>query len=210
MRPLVVATRNRGKLYELRAMFDGLGVEVIDLAEAATRLGYELPDTIEDAPTFVGNAEKKAREVAAATGWPALADDSGLEVDALGGAPGVYSARYAGGHGDDDANNAKLLAALAGVPPERRTAQFRCALVVADPAGVLADGVMTAEGTVRGVILDAPRGAGGFGYDPLFFCPELDQTFAEAGVGPKGHVSHRARALATLLPSLRAYLALRR
>ncbi len=139
---------------------------------------------------------------------PALADDSGLEVDALGGAPGVYSARYAGGHGDDGANNAKLLEALTGLPPERRTAQFRCALAVADPAGLLRDGLMTAEGVVKGVIVDAPRGAGGFGYDPLFFCPELGQTFAEAGIGPKGQLSHRARAFAALFPHLRAYLAI--
>ena len=208
MRPLVFATRNRGKLFELMALFDGSGLEVIDLREAAARLGRELPDTVEDAPTFAGNAAKKAREVAAATGWPALADDSGLEVDALGGAPGVYSARYAGQHGDDAANNAKLLEALAGVPAERRTAQFRCALAVADPAGLLGDGVMTAEGVVPGVILDAPRGTGGFGYDPLFYCAELGQTFAEAGVGPKGDVSHRARALASLFPHLRAYLAI--
>jgi XTP/dITP diphosphohydrolase len=210
MRPLVFATRNRGKLFELRVLFEGTDLEVVDLAEATARLGTELPDTVEDAPTFAGNAAKKAREVAAATGWPALADDSGLEVDALGGAPGVWSARYAGSHGDDDANNAKLLAALDGVPADKRTAQFRCALAVADPAGPLGDETMTAEGVVRGVILDAPRGDGGFGYDPLFFSPELGATFAEAGVGPKGEVSHRARALAGLLPGLRAYLALRR
>ncbi len=207
-RPLVFATRNKGKLYELRALVDGLDLDVIDLTEVAARLGRELPDTIEDAPTFAGNAGKKAAEVAAATGWPALADDSGLEVDALGGAPGVYSARYADGHGDDGANNAKLLEALSGVPPERRTAQFRCALAVADPAGLLRDGLMTAEGVVKGVILDAPRGTGGFGYDPLFFCPELGQTFAEAGIGPKGQLSHRARAFAALFPHLRAYLAI--
>lgn len=206
MRPLVFATRNRGKLFELRALFDGVGVEVIDVDEAMRRVGVEIPDTVEDAPTFAGNAAKKAREVAAATGYPALADDSGLEVDALGGAPGVWSARYAGAHGDDAANNAKLLDALAGVPAEKRTAQFRCALAVADPASLLGADLLTAEGTVAGVILDAPRGTGGFGYDPLFFCPELDQTFAEAGVGPKGHVSHRARALELLMPQLRAYL----
>ena len=210
MRPLVVATRNRGKLYELRALFDGTGVDVIDLAEAEARLGYPLPDTVEDAPTFAGNAAKKARAIAAATGWPALADDSGLEVDALGGAPGVYSARYAGAHGDDGANNAKLVAALAAVPAARRTAQFRCALAVADPAGLLGADVITADGTVAGVILEAPRGAGGFGYDPLFLCPELGQTFAEAGVDAKSAVSHRGRALAALLPGLRAYLALKR
>ena len=210
MRPLVVATRNRGKLYELRAMFAATDLEVIDVAEAEVRLGVTIPDTVEDAPTFVGNAGKKAREVAGATGWPALADDSGLEVDALGGAPGVYSARYAGGHGDTAANNAKLLAALVGVPPERRTAQFRCVLAVADPAGLLGGELMTAEGVVRGTLLEAPRGTGGFGYDPLFFSPELGLTFAEADRDAKAAVSHRGRALASLLPHLQTYLALGR
>ncbi|MEZ4402621.1 MAG: RdgB/HAM1 family non-canonical purine NTP pyrophosphatase [Kofleriaceae bacterium] len=206
MRPLVFATRNRGKLFELRALLVDRGLEVIDLDEVGRRQGRVPPDTVEDAPTFAGNATKKAREVAAATGWPALADDSGLEVDALGGAPGVYSARYAGGHGDDGANNAKLLAALAAVAPPQRTAQFRCVLALADPAGLLGSRVITAEGIVRGTILDAPRGIGGFGYDPLFLCPELGQTFAEAGVAAKSQVSHRGRAMAALLPELTAYL----
>ncbi|MBE7449403.1 MAG: non-canonical purine NTP pyrophosphatase [Kofleriaceae bacterium] len=206
MRPLVFATRNRGKLVELHDLLAGTGIDVIGLDQAAALLGRELPDVVEDADTFVGNAAKKAREVAARSGLPALADDSGLEVDALAGAPGVYSARWAGAHGDDAANNAKLLRALAAVPAALRTARFRCALVLADPAGPLGDELVTADGVVEGVILDAPRGAGGFGYDPLFFCPEIGQTFAEAGVGPKGHVSHRARAMAALAPRLRAYL----
>lgn len=210
MRPLVFATRNHGKVVELRALLAGLTREVLDLGEAAARLGYELPDTVEDAPTFAGNAAKKALAIATATGWPALADDSGLEVDALGGAPGVHSARYAGGHGDDGANNAKLLAALAGVAADRRTAQFRSALALADPAGSLGDTILTSEGVVRGTILEAPRGTGGFGYDPLFFSPELGQTFAEAGVGPKGQVSHRARAMAALASRLEVYLAVER
>ena len=199
-RPLVFATRNKGKLVELRELLPGIAVLAID------EVGKPVPEVVEDADTFVGNAAKKAREVAEATGWPALADDSGLEVDALGGEPGVYSARWAGAHGDDAANNRKLLAALAGVPAERRTARFRCALVLADPAGLLGAELVEADGAVEGVILDAPRGTGGFGYDPLFFCPELGQTFAEAGVGPKGHVSHRARAMAALAPRLLAYL----
>jgi XTP/dITP diphosphohydrolase len=202
-RPLVFATRNRGKLVELHQLLAGLDLQVLGVHE----LARELPDVVEDAPDFFGNARKKAHEIAAATGWPALADDSGLEVDALGGAPGVHSARWAGLHGDDAANNAKLLRELAGVPAERRTARFRCTLVLADPAGALGDRVESADGVVEGVILDAPRGTGGFGYDPLFYCPELGQTFAEAGVGPKGHISHRARAMALLAPVLRAYLA---
>lgn len=206
-RPLVFATRNRGKLVELHELLAGVPVEVVGVDEAARLLGRVVADVVEDADTFVGNAAKKARETALATGWPALADDSGLEVDALDGAPGVYSARWAGAQGDDAANNAKLLAALADVPAALRTARFRCALVLADPTGPLGDELVTADGVVEGVILDAPRGHGGFGYDPLFYCPEIGQTFAEAGVGPKGHVSHRARAMAALAPRLRAYLA---
>ena len=205
MRPLVFATRNQGKLVELRQLLPD--VDVIDVDEAARRIGGEIPDVVEDADTFVGNAAKKAREVSAITKLPALADDSGLEVDALDGAPGVHSARWAGTHGDDGANNARLLRELAAVPAELRTARFRCTLVLADPAGALGQGLETADGVVEGVILEGPRGSGGFGYDPLFFCPEIGQTFAEAGVGPKGHVSHRARAMAKLAPTLRVYLA---
>jgi XTP/dITP diphosphohydrolase len=209
-RPLVFATRNRGKLVELVELLRDAPVDVLSIDDAAARLGRDIPEVIEDADTFQGNAAKKAREVALATGWPALADDSGLEVDALGGAPGVYSARYAGAQGDDAANNARLLRELAGVPPERRTARFHSALVLADPAGPLGDELLSADGTCEGVILDAPRGTGGFGYDPLFYSPELGRTFAEAGVGPKGHVSHRARAMAALAPRLIEYLTTRR
>lgn len=210
MRPLVFATRNRGKLVELHQLLAGVDTEVLGVVEAAARLGRALPDVVEDADSFLGNATKKAREIALLSGWPALADDSGLEVDALGGGPGVHSARWAGAHGDDAANNARLLRELAAVPAELRTARFRCTLVLADPAGPLGDRVETADGVVEGVILDGPRGSGGFGYDPLFFCPEIGQTFAEAGVGPKGHVSHRARAMAKLASTLRAYLAAER
>lgn len=190
------ATRNRGKLVELRALLPGIEVRSLD--------DVHVPEVVEDADTFAGNAIKKAREVSAATGLPALADDSGLEVDALGGAPGVLSARYAGGGHDDAANNAKLLAALAGVAD--RTARFRAVLALADAGGPLGAAAITAEGTCEGVILDAPRGSGGFGYDPLFYCPELGQTFAEAGVGTKSHLSHRARAMQAIKPRLLAYL----
>jgi XTP/dITP diphosphohydrolase len=205
VRPLVFATRNQGKLVELRALLPG--VEVLSIAEAEARLGAAIPEVVEGADTFAGNAAKKAREVSAATGLPALADDSGLEVDALDGAPGVWSARYAGEGAGDAANNTKLLAALTGVPASRRTARFRAALALADVRGPLGDALLTADGTCEGVILDAPRGTGGFGYDPLFFCPELGETFAEAGVGPKGHLSHRARAMSAIAPRLLSYLA---
>jgi XTP/dITP diphosphohydrolase len=182
------------------------GIAVLSIDEAAQRIGRAIPDVIEDADTFAGNATKKAREVSVITGLPALADDSGLEVDALDGAPGVYSARYAGDQHDDAANNAKLLAVLDGIPRERRTARFRAVLALADAAGPLGNEVLTADGTCEGIILDAPRGTGGFGYDPLFFAPELGMTFAEAGVGPKSDLSHRARAMKAIKPRLLEYL----
>ena len=203
-RPLVFATRNKGKLVELRELLAGFDVLSID--EAAARIGRAIPEVVEDADTFAGNAAKKAREVSLITQLPALADDSGLEVDALGGAPGVLSARYAGAGHDDAANNAKLLVALTGVSAERRTARFRAALALADVSGVLGDRVLAADGACEGVILTAPRGTGGFGYDPLFFAPELGMTFAEAGVGSKSQLSHRARAMAAMKPQLLSYL----
>lgn len=206
-RPLVFATRNKGKLVELRQLLAGIeGLEVLGVDEAQLRIGRSIPEVVEDADTFVGNAAKKAREVSAGTGLPALADDSGLEVDALGGEPGVWSARYAGEGAGDAANNAKLLAALAGVPSEKRTARFRCSLVLADVEGPLGARTISADGVCEGVILDAPRGTGGFGYDPLFLFPALGQTFAELGVGTKGDLSHRARAMQAIRPELVAYM----
>ena len=199
MRTLVFATRNRGKLVELRQLLSDLAPDLApDLA--IVPLDAAMPEVIEDAATFAGNAAKKALEVSAWTKLPALADDSGLEVDALGGAPGVYSARYAGDAHDDAANNAKLLATLAGATV--RTARFRASLALADGGRVVA----TADGICEGVILDAPRGTGGFGYDPLFYSPELGMTFAEAGVGTKSELSHRARAMQAIRPALLAYL----
>ena len=207
-RPLVFATRNPGKLIELRQLLPG--IDVLSVDEAAHKLGIRIAEVIEDADTFEGNAIKKAREVSQLTGLPALADDSGLEVDALDGAPGVYSARYAGEHSGDPANNDKLLDALAGVPPERRTARFRCVLALADVMGPLGAETIIAHGVAEGVILEAPRGTGGFGYDPLFrlsdLWPALDQTFAELGVGTKGDLSHRAKAMREIKAKLLAYL----
>jgi XTP/dITP diphosphohydrolase len=200
---LVFATRNAGKLTELRQLLADLPeLEVLSARDLA------LPEVEEDGDTFLANAMKKARDVSRATSLPALADDSGLEVDALGGAPGVHSARYAGPEQDDARNNQRLLAELAGVPPEQRTARFRSALALADATGPLADRVVTTEGTCEGIILDAPRGTGGFGYDPLFYAPELGQTFAQAGVGPKNHLSHRARAMAAMRPKILEYFQL--
>nr|HEX4312897.1 RdgB/HAM1 family non-canonical purine NTP pyrophosphatase [Kofleriaceae bacterium] len=197
LKPLVFATRNHGKLVELRDLLPELDIRPLP----------DLPDVVEDADTFAGNAIKKAREISAATGLPALADDSGLEVDALGGAPGVYSARYAGDGHDDAANNAKLLAALRGVAAAKRTARFRAVLALCDVRGPLGpDGAITTDGACEGVILDRARGVGGFGYDPLFFAPELGMTFAEAGTGTKRQLSHRARAMAAMKPKLLDYL----
>ena len=191
MRTLVFATRNPGKLVELRELLPDVSIVPVDPA---------MPEVIEDAPTFAGNAAKKALEVSAWMKLPALADDSGLEVDALDGAPGVYSARYAGDGHDDAANNAKLLATMTGVAA--RTARFRASLALADAGRIIA----TADGVCEGMILTARRGTGGFGYDPLFFSPELGMTFAEAGTGSKSHLSHRARAMQAIRPALLAYL----
>ena len=197
-RRLVFATRNPGKLAELRLLLADLGGAIDVLS--ADDLG--LPDVVEDADTFLGNAAKKAREVGEACRLPALADDSGLEVDALGGAPGVVSARYAGPEQDDRRNNDKLLAALAGVPAERRTARFRSVLVLADPCGPLGERIASSEGVCEGLILAEPRGAGGFGYDPLFLLPELGRTAAELESDHKNRISHRGLALARLLELL--------
>ena len=191
MTTLVFATRNKGKLVELRELLPELTIVALDDA---------MPEVIEDAPTFSGNAAKKALEVSAWMKLPALADDSGLEVDALGGAPGVYSARYAGAGHDDAANNAKLMAMMAG--HANRAARFRASLALADAGAIVA----TADGVCEGLILDAPRGTGGFGYDPLFYSPELGMTFAEAGTGSKSHLSHRARAMHAIRPALLAHL----
>jgi XTP/dITP diphosphohydrolase len=191
---LLLASKNPGKLRDMRHLLAIPGVELA--------LAEEVADVAETGESFEENALIKARAVAAARGLPAIGDDSGLEVDALGGAPGVYSARFSG-HGDA-ANNRLLLDKLAGLPPGRRSARFRSVLAFVDPAK---GRELTASGACEGVILDAPRGDGGFGYDPLFFCPELGKTFAEATLEEKARVSHRARAAAALLPAVRAHFA---
>jgi XTP/dITP diphosphohydrolase len=193
---VVLATRNRGKVVEIAALFADVGFELCSIDDLAP--GAELR---EDEDSFEDNARAKARQAAAACGLPALADDSGLEVEALDGAPGVYSARYAGVPSDDARNNAKLLAALAEVPRGRRQARFRCAAAFIDPArGV--DLVRTGE--VAGEILTAPRGSGGFGYDPLFLVPALGKTMAELPLTEKNQLSHRASAFRALAQALAA------
>ena len=203
MTKLLFATRNRGKLAELRELLSDLdALELLSLDEV------DVPEVCEDGDTFEANAIKKAREISRATGLPTLADDSGLMVDALDGAPGVHSARYAGENATDAANNEKLLAALAGIPAEKRTARFRSVLALSDTAGRLGDEVITASGTCEGVVLDRGRGSGGFGYDPLFFVPRLEATFAQLGVGTKNNESHRARAMVAMRPKLLQYFQL--
>lgn len=194
---ILLATTNPGKLREVKAVLGELPVRLVGLTDFP-----DVPEPVEDAPTFEGNARIKALYYAGQTGMWALADDSGLEVDALDGAPGVYSARYAGVDGGDAANNAKLIEALRGTPQERRTARFRCVVVLARPEEVLAVG----SGAIEGVIIDEPRGANGFGYDPHFFVPSLGKTTAELPPEHKNRISHRGRALADILPRLRSLL----
>lgn len=185
---LVLATENAGKVRELAALVAGWGGEVL-VQSLADHRGVVLPP--ETGETYEANAATKAAVVAAATGVPALADDSGLEVDALGGAPGVRSARW----GRDDADRiARLLSELAARPDAPRRARFRCVVVLAWPDGRMASGV----GVVEGRIAETPRGTGGFGYDPIFVADELGATFAEAPASEKARVSHRARAMAAL------------
>ncbi len=202
-RTVVVATGNKGKLHELRQLFADLPIDLVAVADALpTRV-----EVVEDGATFEENALKKARAVSAATALAALADDSGLEVDALGGAPGVYSARYAGEGATDAENNRKLLGALDAIESRGpRTARFRCVLTLVDPHG---EGVpLVASGACEGRIAAAARGHGGFGYDPIFVVAELpgDRTMAELGDDEKNALSHRARAAAALRPALRAWL----
>jgi XTP/dITP diphosphohydrolase len=189
-RRLVVATANPGKLREFRSLLAGLPFELDSLAE----LG--LPSPAETGSTFRANAELKARHAALLNGSAAVADDSGLEVDALGGAPGIYSARYAGPGADDAANNAKLMSALQGVPPAQRRARYRCALVFVDAAQDAAP--LIAEASWEGFILEAPRGSGGFGYDAYFWLPELEKTAAELAAAQKNQLSHRGQAMREL------------
>ena len=196
--PLLLASANQGKLRELRTILDGLPVELVGLAEAG--LG-EPPEVEETGETFLANALIKAREYAAWSGLAAVADDSGLEVDALGGAPGVRSARYAGPGASDQANLDKLLAELTGVPPERRTARFRCAAVLVDPEA----GEWHAEAAWEGRLLDAPRGTGGFGYDPVFLPDGWELTSAEVDQATKDAASHRGQAFRALRPAIAAW-----
>ncbi len=192
-RKLLIATSNRGKAREMRAILSDLPVTLLSLADFPP-----LVEPLEDADTFEGNARKKAIHYARLTNTWTLADDSGLVVDALNGAPGVKSARYAGTQCDAAANNAKLITALADIDEDKRKARFCCAIAVASPTEVLA----VASGTVEGVIVDDPVGDNGFGYDPHFFMPAHGQTAAEMAPEVKNSISHRARALQAIRPTI--------
>jgi XTP/dITP diphosphohydrolase len=205
LRALVVATGNPGKLREFRALLTGLPFELYSLGE----LGADAPE--ETGASFAENALLKARHAVAAAldaglggasplSVGAIADDSGLEVDALGGAPGIYSARYAGAGADEAANNAKLLQALAGMCREQRTARYRCALALV--SGAADEAPLMAEGVWEGIIIDTPQGSGGFGYDPYFWLPDLGVTAAQLGPAHKNSISHRGKALRALRDQL--------
>ena len=182
----MLATRNLHKVSEISALLSGLPLEVLSCRDLPG-----VPDVVEDAPTLEGNAIKKAAAVCAATGHAALADDTGLEVEFLGGAPGVLSARYAGEDASYEDNNRKLLAALDGVPVARRRAAFRCVAALAVPGR----GVRTAEGRTEGTILEHPRGDTGFGYDPVFLPAGHARTYAEMSADEKNLASHRGKAM---------------
>lgn len=193
---IVIASKNSGKVAEIAAALRDFPVKVVSLAELGN-----VPEAVEDGATFAENALLKARFYASYTGKACLADDSGLEVDALNGAPGVHSARYAGEAATDEQNNAKLLASLADKGLTESAARFRCVLAFVDTDGV----VITADGVCEGRILNVPRGRGGFGYDPLFYLPELGKTLAEIDVAEKNRISHRGAALRNLADRLDGY-----
>ncbi|MGR4070540.1 RdgB/HAM1 family non-canonical purine NTP pyrophosphatase [Billgrantia sp. C5P2] len=192
---LVVASGNPGKLREFGQLFESLGLRIRPQAE------FGVTDVEETGLTFVENALLKARAASSASGLPALADDSGLEVDALAGRPGIYSARFAGEPKSDARNNAKLLASLAEVSGAARSARYWCALVYLrhadDPVPLIV------QRSWEGEILEQPRGEGGFGYDPLFWLPSLGKSVAELGAEEKNRLSHRGRALESMLTALR-------
>ncbi|MCC6545453.1 MAG: XTP/dITP diphosphatase [Nitrospirae bacterium] len=190
MLKIVIATRNSGKIAEIQSIINNSDIK--NVVEVETLLSYpDIPEIIEDGNNFSENAAKKALTVAKFTGQVSIADDSGLEVDALGGAPGVYSARFAGEKAADSDNIKKLMSLLKDVPPGKRGARFVCVIAIATPAGE----VSIAEGECPGIIAEKARGTSGFGYDPVFVVPQYEKTFAELGSDIKNRISHRAAAL---------------
>lgn len=192
---LVLATRNRHKGEELTALLSDLGIRIRTLADFPAA-----PEVEEDGLTCEANAIKKATEISRATGLPAVADDTGLEVDALGGRPGVYAARYAGENATYEDNCKKLIRELSGVPRELRTARFITVAAIAVPG----ETVQVAHGVLEGYITESPVGSGGFGYDPVFYVPELNATLAEISADRKNRISHRAKAFLQAKELLRA------
>lgn len=186
---IVLATRNPDKGRELGILLGGLGIRIRTLADFPSA-----PEVVEDGTTCEANAIKKAREIAQATRVPAVADDTGLEVDELGGRPGVYAARYAGEHATYEDNCRKLLLELAGVPGSKRTARFLTVAAIAFPSG----DVHVTQGSLEGLIAEQPLGDRGFGYDPVFLVPEFNRTLAQLTAEEKNRVSHRARAFAQM------------
>lgn len=198
MKELLIATRNKGKVREIADLLTACGIRVTSLLDHAG-----MPDIVEDGVTFRANAAKKAVVIARYTGLAVMGEDSGLEVDALGGRPGVYSARYSGDDATDVSNNALLLKELAGVPREKRTARYRSAIALADKDSL----VDIVEGSCEGIITTELRGSNGFGYDPLFLIPAHQRTFGELDLAVKQIMSHRAMALRAFLKLLENYLA---
>lgn len=193
-RTIVLASRNAKKTREVAEILAPAGFLVVPVTEFA-----HVPEVVEDGQTFAENAAKKAREVALAIGQWVIGEDSGLQVDALNGAPGIYSARYSGPDATDELNNARLVRELSGIPVEKRGAGYLCSVALANPAGEIRIAV---EGTCRGRVLDRPQGSGGFGYDPYFLIPEYHRTFGELSSLVKHRLSHRARAFAKFIPLL--------
>lgn len=195
---IVLASGNKGKLKEFNQVLADLGVEVVPQSE------FNVSDADETGLSFVENAILKARHAAEVTGLPALADDSGLEVDALQGAPGIYSARFSGEDATDAKNNELLLEKLEGIPSEQRSARFRCVLVFMrhanDPTPLIC------QGSWEGTILERASGSNGFGYDPLFWIPELEKASAELAPEQKNKLSHRGQAVQLLKQSIKPYL----
>lgn len=196
MKQVVIATKNKGKAKDFEAIFAPLNYEVVTMLDVASDMEID-----ETGTTFEENAVLKAETLSKALGKLVIADDSGLEVDALGGEPGVYSARYAGDH-DDEANIQKVLEKLQGVPEENRTARFVCAIAISGPDIE----TKTVFGTCEGSILEEKRGSNGFGYDPIFYVPELGRTMAELTAEEKGAISHRGNAIRKLTEELASLL----
>ncbi|MBF0531528.1 MAG: XTP/dITP diphosphatase [Candidatus Omnitrophica bacterium] len=197
-RELVIATTNQGKLREIKELLAGMEIAITSLKDYPAA-----PEIVEDGTTFAANALKKAQVIAAYTGKLTMGEDSGLAVDGLGGAPGIYSARFAGPQATDAKNNAKLLRSLRGLPLSKRSCRYHCCIALVDDQGTRA----TVSGTCGGVIALKPSGSNGFGYDPLFLIPRYGKTFGELDSLIKAKLSHRARALKKLKTTLQEYFA---